>query len=271
MDTAAGRVFLKALPDDSPSAPLYRRERLVGAVLPEGVPAPRLLWSGHTAGWVALLIEHVDAAREVELGPGSPDLHGVLEVVQVLGETLSPNPGAQVPPVVDNVRFLVRRADALLADPPSDLPAADAYRHGRGLLDLDALGGSTLLHADLHEGNLLACPAGVRVIDWGLACQGAAWVEIALLIPRLILAGHTPEQAERLVERVPAWKSAPADAVTGLAAVWVLFREFVARNGPAGIRPSRARAAVAGRAWVEYRTARGKRRSAKPREAGVSV
>ncbi|MEU4833924.1 phosphotransferase [Streptosporangium sp. NPDC023615] len=254
LDTAAGRMFVKALPESSPSAPLYQRERLVGAALPEGVPAPRLLWSGHTAGWITLLIEHVDDAREVDLSPGSSDLHGVLELVQVLGETLTPNPGAQVPPVVDNVQFLIRRADALLAAPPPDLLAADAYRRARGLLDLDALAGSALLHADLHEGNLLTCSAGVRVVDWGLACQGAAWVETALFVPRLILAGHSPEQTERLVGQVAAWKSAPADAVTGLAAAWSLFREFVARNGPAGIRASRARAAAAGRAWVEYRT-----------------
>ncbi|MFJ2033691.1 phosphotransferase [Streptosporangium sp. NPDC087985] len=110
------------------------------------------------------------------------------------------------------------------------------------------------MHADFHEGNLLTTPAGVRLIDWGLACHGAAWVETALLIPRLILAGHTPEQAEARAEQVPAWKTAPEAAVTGLAAVWSLFREFVARNGPERIRASRAHAATAGRAWVEYRT-----------------
>ncbi|WP_344919911.1 phosphotransferase family protein [Streptosporangium oxazolinicum] len=254
LDTAAGKVFLKALPEGAPSAPLYQRERLVGAVLPEGVPAPRMLWSGHTAGWIVLLVEHVDTAREVELGPGSPSLDGVLDLVRVLGEALTPNPCEGLPPVTENVRFLTRRADALLAAPPSDLLAADAYRHARALLDVDALFGSTLLHADLHEGNLLTSPAGVRVIDWGLACQGAAWVEVALFVPRLILAGHTPEEAERLAEQVPAWKGAPAETVTGLAAVWSLFREFVARNGPAGIRASRAQAAAAGRAWMEYRT-----------------
>ncbi|GAA4590511.1 hypothetical protein GCM10023194_47550 [Planotetraspora phitsanulokensis] len=106
---------------------------------------------------------------------------------------------------------------------------------------------------DLHEGNLLAGPNGLQLIDWGLACRGAAWVEPALLIPRLILEGHTPAQAEALVAQVPAWKSAPPEAVTGLAAVWSLFREFVARYGPEPIRTSRARAAAAGRAWVKHR------------------
>ncbi|MFI6801718.1 phosphotransferase family protein [Streptosporangium canum] len=254
LGTPHGPVFLKALPTDSPSAPLYQRERLVGAVLPEGVPAPRMLWSGNTAGWITLMFEHLDARREVDLGPASPDLGDVMDIVRVLGEILTPNPGAKVPSATDNVQFLMRRADALLADPPSDLASLPAYRAARARLDWDAIAGGTLLHADLHEGNLLAGPAGVRLIDWGLACQGAAWVETALLIPRLILAGHTPEQAEALAEQVPAWKAAPEAAVTGLAAAWSLFREYVARNGPERIRASRACAAAAGRAWVEYRT-----------------
>ncbi|MBG0825758.1 phosphotransferase [Planomonospora sp. ID91781] len=251
--TASGTLFVKALPDDSRSAPLYQRERLVGTALPPAVPAPRMLWSGHTGGWITLVFEHVDHAREVDLGIGSPDLDGVLDLVRALGETLTPSP-AEVPPVTDNVEFLRKRADALLANPPADLEASDAYRHARSLLNTDALAGDTLLHADLHEGNLLAAPAGMRVIDWGLACQGAAWVEAALLVPRLILAGHTPAQAEELVEQLPAWKEAPGAAVTGLAAAWSLFREFVARYGREPIRASRARAAAAGRAWVEYRT-----------------
>ncbi|MGA4989843.1 phosphotransferase family protein [Nonomuraea bangladeshensis] len=252
--TASGLVFCKALSEDSPSAVLYQRERRVGAVLPEGVPAPHMLRGGHTAGWVWMLFEHINATRDADLSPSSPDVAEVADIVRVLGETLTPNPGADVPPVSDNVAFLRRRADALLADPPGDLESLDAYRAARAGLDLEALAGDTLLHADLHEGNLMATADGLRLLDWGLACQGAAWVETALFVPRLILAGHTPEQAEALAVQVPAYKSAPEKAVTGLAAVWSLFREFVARNGPERIRASRARAAGAGRAWVEYRT-----------------
>ncbi|SFK31578.1 hypothetical protein SAMN05216275_12248 [Streptosporangium canum] len=79
-------------------------------------------------------------------------------------------------------------------------------------------------------------------------------METALLIPRLILPDHTPEQAEAPTEQAPAWKAAPETAVTDLAAVWSLFREYVARNGPERIRASRAHAAEVGRAWLEYRT-----------------
>ncbi|MEU5867309.1 phosphotransferase [Nonomuraea sp. NPDC047529] len=252
--TLSGLMFLKALPDDSPSAPLYQRERRVGAVLPATVPAPQMLRGGHTAGWVWLLFEHINATRPVDLSPGSSDVASLVELVRVLGETLTPTPGADVPPISDNVEFLRKRADVLLADPPADLGCLDAYRSARAGLDLDAMAGDALLHADLHEGNLMTTEHGMRVIDWGLACQGAAWIETALLISRLILAGHSPQQAETVASQVPAYKSAPEEAVTGLMAVWSLFREFVARRGPVPIRASRARAAAGGRAWVEYRT-----------------
>ncbi|MET8382941.1 hypothetical protein ABZV14_08065 [Streptosporangium canum] len=97
LDTPRGPVFVKALPADSPPAPLYQRERHVGAVLPESVPAPRMLWSGHTSGWIALLFEHVAVQREVDLGPASSDLGDVMDIVRVLGEALTPNPGARCP------------------------------------------------------------------------------------------------------------------------------------------------------------------------------
>jgi aminoglycoside phosphotransferase (APT) family kinase protein len=254
LDTTSGLVHLKAIREDAPSADLYQRERRVGAVLPESVPAPQMLQGGHTAGWVWLLFEHINATRPVDLSPDSPNVAEVVDIVRVLGETLAPNPGADVPPIAVNVEFLRRRADALLANAPADLESVGPYRAAHARLDLEALAGDTLLHADLHEGNLMATERGLRVLDWGLACQGSAWVETALFIPRLILAGHTPEQAETLAAQVPAYKSAPEEAVTGLAAAWSLFREFVARNGPQSIRASRARAATAGRAWVEYRT-----------------
>ncbi|GGL22031.1 hypothetical protein Sme01_19920 [Sphaerisporangium melleum] len=252
LDTPTGPVFVKALPVDSPSATLYLREQRVNAALPAAVPAPRMRWGGDGHGWVVLVFDHLAAHHVVNLAPGSADLDDVIDLVAALGDILTPNP-AHVPPVTDNVAFLLKRADTLLAEPPADLAGLDTYTTARARFDLDQLAGETLLHADIHHANLIAADR-LHVIDWGLACHGAAWVETALLIPRLIAAGHTPHQAEALAERIPAWKTAPDAAVTGLAAVWVLFREYVARYGPERIRESRARAAAAGRAWMEYRT-----------------
>ncbi|MER5621997.1 hypothetical protein ABT061_13240 [Streptosporangium sp. NPDC002544] len=92
------------------------------------------------------------------------------------------------------------------------------------------------------------------VVDWAFAVRGAAWVDTVTLAPRFIEAGHTPEQTEALLARVPAWRSAPVDAVTGLAALWTLFRLYKARFGPVEGRDFRARAAEAGRAWVRHRS-----------------
>ncbi|WP_433367897.1 hypothetical protein [Streptosporangium sp. CA-115845] len=125
-----GTVFLKAVSTVSPAASLYERERRVGTVLPPGLPAPRLRWSGEVEGWIVLLHEYVDG-RDADLSPGSPDVPLVLDTLVVLNE-------------------------ALLA-------------------------------------------------------------------------------------RVPAWWSAPADAVTGLAALWTLFRLCKARFGPVEGRDFRAR------------------------------
>lgn len=72
------------------------------------------------------------------------------------------------------------------------LPAYQAARAGLGG---DAMTGGTLLHADLHGSNPLGSDHGVWLIDWGIAGQGAAWVEPALFIPRPILVGH-PLDAE---------------------------------------------------------------------------
>jgi hypothetical protein len=75
-----------------------------------------------------------------------------------------------------------------------------------------------------------------------------------MVVPRLIEAGHSPARAEALVAEMPAWETAPPNAVAGLAALWSLFREYKARLGPKDQRPHRARAAAAGRTWLTYRT-----------------
>lgn len=50
-----------------------------------------------------------------------------------------------------------------------------------------------------------------HVVDWTFAGRGAAFLEMALLIPWLLKAGHTPAEAERWTSRFPAWTTtAPA-------------------------------------------------------------
>lgn len=56
------------------------------------------------------------------------------------------------------------------------------------------------------------------------------------------------------MDGLPAWKTAPADAVTGLAALWTMFREYKALCGPPESRSHRAKATEAGRVFRRSRT-----------------
>ncbi|MGS2645453.1 phosphotransferase family protein [Streptosporangium sp. G12] len=247
-----GTVFLKAVSTASPAASLYERERRVGTVLPPGLPAPRLRWSGEVEGWIVLLHEYVDG-RDADLSPGSPDVPLVLDTLAVLNEALTPCPG-DVPDVAANIAMLQAKAARLLTLPPEELPHRAMYETALDKLSPDALDGDTLLHYDLHSGNFRIDDGRPYVIDWAFAARGAAWIDAVMLAPRFIEAGHTPEQTEALFAQVPAWRSAPANAVTALAALWTLFRLYKARFGPVEGRDFRARAAEAGRAWVHHRS-----------------
>ncbi|GAA3416270.1 phosphotransferase family protein [Streptosporangium vulgare] len=246
--TAEGAVFfVKAAPAAAPVAAHLLRERTANRALPAGIPAPRLLWAADVAGWHLLVFEHAPG-HEADLAPGSPDISAVVDAVAALSV---PCPWAEAPSATVKVTALLRHAEELLEDSP-----AEYGRYGPLVkaLDLDELDGPTLLHADLHAGNLLVDGGRCQVVDWSMACRGAAWVDVALLVPRLVDAGHTPADAEDIAARVPAWSSAPPDVVTALAATRTLFATRMADVGPAHLRGKRLRTAAACRAWVEYRT-----------------
>lgn len=247
-------VFLKAIQATHPGAMLHRREAWAARALPERAPAPRLLWRGDVGGWLWMAFEFVnDNARHADLSPGSPDLPAVLDTIAGLGDMLTPAPNGAVP-VIDNIRPLQSKGRHLLDKPAGVLPDRGVFVAALERFDPGMVRGDTLLHYDLSAGNLLV---GRRtwVLDWSFACRGAAWVDAALFAPRLVDAGHTPEAVDGMLSRVPSWRSAPRDALAGLAALWTMFRLYKALYGPENVRDARARAAVAGRAWLDYLTA----------------
>ena len=216
------------------------------AALTEGVPAPRMQFSADAGGWLVMVFDCLDA-RDADLSPGSDDLPAVLAT---LGKIGSASMREAAPPVTRNVAAL--RA-ALLGRHPGGRPW-DLYRAAIDGLDDDALAGGSLVHYDLYPGNLKVTGRGdVLAVDWAFACSGARWIDAALLVPRLIEAGHSPESAERLVAQIPAWRTAPPGTVTALGALWTMFREYKALHGPIHGRAFRAQAAKAGRSWVTHR------------------
>ncbi|MFB7919392.1 hypothetical protein [Streptomyces sp. NPDC056061] len=102
---ADGReVFLKAVDLAARMASHYQAEAAVGKHLPAAV-APRLVWSLETSNWIVNAFESV-RGREPELRPGSADLNGVLDVVGVLEQELTPCPVPGVGPVGETLSSL---------------------------------------------------------------------------------------------------------------------------------------------------------------------
>lgn len=180
--TRSGLVFLKGVAtDDVPETKALRAE---AAILQDGPPlAPKLLWQVEADGWLLLGLEHI-TGRKADYRRGSPDL-------AALAATIT----------------------ALAADPRTAAAPAYAERlYVPRATDTTFLGGPTLLHVDLNPTNLLLTSRGPRLVDWGFAALGAAWVEAAAALPWLMVHGHTPHEAETwAAEHLPGWSDIPRD------------------------------------------------------------
>ncbi|WP_131735973.1 phosphotransferase family protein [Actinomadura roseirufa] len=194
--TGAGRVFMKAarkLQDrDGPEVMSLRREAAVNPVISEF--APGLRWQAEAGGWLALGFDHVDG-RPADFSAGSPDM-------ELLAKT------------VHNIQNA----------PCPDVPMLSAGRRWQRFIDDPApLGGGSLLHTDLNEDNFIITTDGrAYVVDWAFVTRGVAWLELALLIPWLLKAGHSPQAADEWVSQFPTWASAPS---ADLDAFTVAFAE----------------------------------------------
>ena len=244
------RYFVKAAPEGNPAHHLYARELAANAAMPDSTPAPRMRWASVDGGWAVMLFDYLDA-RTADLSPGSDDVPRVLSMLRAVGFAPAWD---GTPPVAVHVAGLQVKAAKMLGRLPAG-ELRDLYAAAVDGFDIGALEGGRLVHYDLHPGNLKITRGGEAVaVDWPFAGAGAPWVDAALLVPRLVTAGHTPGGAERLVSALPAWQAGyDARAVTGLAALWTLFREYKALYGPPDARKARTLAVQAGQAWIRYR------------------
>ena len=167
----AGKVFLKAAHSDFGIRSL-RFELRVSADA-SGSHSPAVRWHFETAGWLVVGFEHCEGPH-ADLSPGSPDLDLLGEALTALGKTQAPDVGLFSP-------------------------------KGRLGFEHPAMEGDTLVHTDLGPANLIVTPRGLRIVDWAMATKAAPWVELAMLTPWLISAGHTPEQTEEWLARFPVW------------------------------------------------------------------
>ncbi|MGW8356526.1 hypothetical protein [Streptomyces wedmorensis] len=206
---------------------MYRTEGAINRTLPPG-QGPRLLTELDQHDWYVLAFEYLQG-RHPDLSPHSPDLPLVLDAVANLHATLTPCPYPDAPEFTDH---------------PVVAQAADHHQ---------VMKGDTLLHCDIRADNLLITDSGVHFVDWALAHRGAPWLDTALIVPQLILAGHTPEEAEKHAAQIPAYHHAPEKAITSFASSITTYWRQNAEQGAPGLRQYRARALEAGRSWEAYR------------------
>jgi hypothetical protein len=187
LETAGGRFFCKGVAAGNVMGWMHRNEARVNAHLPAAVP--RLRWQVETDDWLLLGFEHVEG-RYPNLAPGSPDLPVLAATLTTMTTALTPCPPVRVQPAV------VRWA---------------------GRVEPEAVDGDTLVHTDVTPYNFLLRGEDVSVVDWSMPCRGAAWIDTALLIIRLIRVGHTAAQAEAWATQIPAWSATQSAAIDAFA------------------------------------------------------
>ncbi|MEV8612737.1 phosphotransferase [Amycolatopsis sp. NPDC051373] len=238
-----GRFFVKGVVAGTRRARMQQVEAAVNPVLPRTV-APRLLWEVEADGWSVLGFEHVNG-RHAELRPGSRDLPLVVESVATMVSSLA------------RCRLDLQTASEqwewmspwrrLSKSTPDELDPWD-QKHIEQLIEcerhaIQSVRGDSLVHGDLHPLNILVSERA-RVVDWAWSTIGAAWLDAAALVLRLVAAGHTPAQAEEWANQISAYRDAPDRAVTAFAVLimgaWVYKGAFPQLN-------------EAARQYVQYR------------------
>jgi aminoglycoside phosphotransferase (APT) family kinase protein len=231
------RLFVKAVASSiNPVSPdLHRGEARTLAVLPAGVPSPRLLWSHDDGDWVVLGIEDVEG-RTPALPWRRDELDRVVAAVASMARALTPAPEG-FPGVAEKMGAAFTGWRTLAAAPPPDLGPWESRRLDR-LAALeeswsDHVSGDTLLHLDLRADNvLLDRSGGVHVVDWAHACVGAPWVDVALLLA---------EVDDPAADDILADAGAPREGVDALLCAFAgSLAERCRRPAPPGLPTIRA-------------------------------
>jgi hypothetical protein len=158
----------------------YRREGVVRAALPEGVPAPALLWSSDS-DWVVLGFEHVEARA-----PRRPwrrdDLDAALDALETCADLLTPAPEhLDHDTAVEEFASWPGRWETLRRADPHRPHLEEAAALAASYAEVVA--GETLAHTDVRDDNLLVTADGsVQVCDWNWPVLGADWLDTVFLL-----------------------------------------------------------------------------------------
>lgn len=219
LELADGRgVFVKAVsPEQNPQSPeLARLEVRAAQAIPDQVPAPRLLWHDDDGDWVLLGFEV--ATGRPPLLPWRPvELRRVLDALAVLADT-APLPGHALIGTDEQLAEDFEGWQRLAAEPGHVLDRTTDWAQGTGawlrthldqLVEWSAQGtaavvGDRLVHGDLRADNVMIDADRVALIDWPHASVGAAWADLAFMLPSVAMQGGGVPQEIFWGERVAA-------------------------------------------------------------------
>lgn len=228
VDTAAGPVFVKGLPSGHRKVITQDREAAVAPLVTAISPA--LLWHFDQAGWNVLGYQYAPG-RHADYRPGSADLDHLVQLMTILSEI-------EVPADPGPLKRAEDRWKSYVDDPG----------------DAVVFAGSALTHTDWAPDNVLVAADRAWLIDWAWPTLGAAWLDPACWLLRLMAAGgHTAAQAEREAARLPAFAAAdPAHVTLFAKASGGLWAEIARANDSAWT----TRMAHSAQLWAAHRQAR---------------
>ena len=258
------RAFVKAVGDINPESPdIHRAEARIAAALPASAPAPRLLGTIDTAGWVILILEDIEGRT-----PAQPwqqaELDRVLVAMTGLAATLTPSP-VQAPPAGTRYNHLgqgwqlfgsapdgARLASALDPWAARNLSSCAALERDWA----DAVRGDCLAHGDTRADNVLLTANRVVFVDWPWACLAPPWFDLVGMLPSVAMQGGG--DAEQILARHPLGRAADPAAVTVMvAALAGLFLWLCGQPDPPGLPTLRAFQRAQGMValdWLKRRT-----------------
>jgi hypothetical protein len=211
------RVFVKAASKQAQAqiAASYAEEARKLALLPESVPAPRLLWVEEDDRWVVLAIEHVEGRPPAR--PWDPEeLDRCLAALAVVADaTRTPPAGLDLVPLHKDLPSLVTGWD----DAAEEIPDWPHLREVRELAHsyAELPDAEHLVHADARDDNfILAADGRTLICDWNWPALGPGWQDtVDLLVTAhgdgldadALLAEH-PNAAGADPDHVDAWLAA---------------------------------------------------------------
>lgn len=176
------RLFVKAASKKAQAqfAASYAEEARKHALLPDGVPAPRLEWVHHDDLWIVLGFECVDGRP-----PARPwcrsELDACLDSLAVVAELMDPLPaGLSLDPIVEDLPGLIAGWEYVRRQHPDwpHLDEVEALVASYG----DFPGNDAFVHTDARDDNFLVTDGRALLCDWNWPALGPVWLDAVDLL-----------------------------------------------------------------------------------------